>query len=78
MKTTILTRISAMAMSAVFALVATAGVAFMMTQNGEHSVTRMRLTQISAAAAAAQKSAPADAAELSQWKSTSGTVKQVI
>ena len=73
MKTNFLARMYAMAMIAVFAVVATAGVALMMTQSGEST-----LTQVNAAAAAAQMTAQSGTPELSQWKSATGPVKQVL
>ena len=45
MKTQVLTRIYALAMSAVFATVATVGVAILMTSSGEHSRTQFDAAQ---------------------------------
>jgi hypothetical protein len=54
MKTNLMTRIYALAMSALFASVATVGVAVMMASSGEHA-----RTDFNASAAAQQVSQPA-------------------
>ena len=72
MKTNALTRICALAMSALFASVATVGVAVMMASSGEHA-----RTDFNASAAARQSAQPAEP-ELTQWQAPAVSAKQVL
>ena len=72
MKTNLLTRIYALAMSALFASVATVGVAVMMASSGEHA-----RTEINASAVVQQSSQPATT-ELGQWRDPAITTTQVL
>ena len=72
MKTNILTRLCALAMSAVFASMATVGVAVMMTANGEQVQTAF-----SANAAARQDAQPATL-ERTHWQAPAIVTKQVL
>jgi hypothetical protein len=72
MKTTALARIYALAMSALFASVATVGVAVMMASSGEHA--RMDFD----ASAAAQQSSQSGTAALSQWHEPAISARQVL
>jgi hypothetical protein len=72
MKTNALTRIYALVMSALFASVATIGVAVMMASSGEHA--RMEFN----ASAAARQSAQPAAQELTQWHAPAVSAKQAL
>jgi hypothetical protein len=72
MKTNALTRIYALAMSALFASVATVGVAVLMASSGEQA--RM---EFNASAAARQSSQPATQ-ELTQLQAPAANAKQVL
>ena len=70
MKTEFLTRVYAIAISVVFASVATIGVAVLMDASGEHG-------RADASAAARQNADPAKS-ELTQWKAPAAGSKQVL
>jgi len=72
MKTNALARIYALAMSALFASIATVGVAVMMTSSGEHA-----RTEFSASAAPKQAVHPAPP-ELTQWQAPAADAKRVL
>ena len=72
MKTTFLTRVYAVALSVVFASVATLGVAVLMDATGEHG----RLD--GAASASARQSADPAKSEITQWKAPAALSKQVL
>jgi len=72
MKTNILARIYALAISALFASVATVGVAVVMTSSGEHA--RAEFNASAAARQGAQPAAPA----LTQWHAPAADVRQVL
>lgn len=70
MKTNFLTRVYAIAISAVFASVATVGVAVLMDASGQHGRTD--------ASATARQSAEPAKSELTQWKVPVAAFKQVL
>lgn len=72
METNALVRIYALAMSVLFASLATVGVAAMMASSGEHA-----RTEFTARAAARQSSQPATP-ELTRWQATTVSAKQVL
>ena len=72
MKTNMLIRIYALAMSTLFAVVTTLGIALMMTASGEQA-----RTQFSASAAAPQSSQRATR-ELTHWQAPAADAKQVL
>jgi hypothetical protein len=72
MKTNALARIYALAMSALFASVATVGVAVLMASSGEQA--RMEFNASAAARQSAQPVTPA----LTQWQAPAVNVKQVL
>ncbi len=71
MKTNAISRIYAFAISALFATVATVGVAVMMTASGEHA--RMEVSA-SAATPAAQPATP----QFTQWRSPAPESRQAM
>ena len=70
MKTHFLTRVYAIAISVVFASIATVGVAVLMDASGEHGR--------SGVSAAARQGADPAKAELTQWKAPAAASKQVL
>jgi len=72
MKTSTLARIYAFAISALFATVATVGIAVLMASSGEQARGEFE------AGAAATQSIPADGPALTQWKVPAPAVKQVL
>jgi hypothetical protein len=72
MKTNALTHIYALAMSALFATVATVGVAVMMASSGERARTEFN------AGAAARQTSQAATPELTQWHTPALDAKQVL
>jgi hypothetical protein len=72
MKTNALARIYALAMSALFASVATVGVAVMMASSGEHA-----RTEFNASAATRQSPQPVTT-DLSQWRDQAVNTRQVL
>lgn len=72
MKTNALTRIYALAISALFASVATVGVAVMMTASGERARTEFN------AGVAARQTSQATTPELTQWQAPVAAAKQVL
>jgi hypothetical protein len=72
MKSNLLPRIYALAMSALFASVATVGVAVMMTSSGEHARTEFN------ASVAAQQNAQSASPDLTHWQAPAGNAKQVL
>ena len=77
MKTELTTKLYAMVFSAAFALMTTAGVALVMTHNGDHVWTQATAAAAShSVASSASGSAPAPA--LTEWKASTVTTRQVM
>ena len=72
MKTNMLVRIYALAMSALFAAVTTVGIALMMTASGEQARTHFN------ASAAAPQNSQSATRELTQWHAPAEDAKRVL
>lgn len=80
MKTDLLTRMYALLASVAFAMVATAGVAVLMTQSGDQTWTQASVTVAKSAVAQGDRKSgvQTDAQTLSAWKAAPVTTRQVM